>query len=455
MVTKKIADFVIETGYDRIPKEAVETAKLAILDMLGAALAGTEEPAVAILTDYVKSMSAKEEATVIAGNFKTSMPLAALINGTSGHALDYDDASYSTLGHPTVALLPAVMAIGEKNRLSGKAVLAAYVLGFEVMAKIAFGLGFDVYQNGWHCTSTIGVMGAAAAGARLLKLSPGEVQTALGLAGSLSGGLRQNFGTMTKPLHAGVAAQNGVMSALLASKGFTSDKNILEAPMGYAKIYSPKGDPTRMSKALGNPFDIITNGLSFKPYPSCRFTHHLIDAVLHLVNQHDIDAGDVMAADCRISPVVTQVLIHHQPQTALEGKFSLEYCVARALLDKDVCLDHFTNEKVSAKDVQDMIPKIRYTHVHDDTKEKLGEGGAMPPAEVRLILRNGLELHHRVVTPKGDPENPMTAEELTEKFRDCAGRVLSPQKIDQCLDMMLNLDSLKDIRPLMDIVVSA
>jgi 2-methylcitrate dehydratase PrpD len=452
--TKAIADFVVATGFDQIPEKAVDIAKLAMLDTLGTALAGAQEPAVDLITEYVRNISDKAEASAIAKGFKTSAALAALINGTSGHVLDYDDASYSTLGHPTVVLLPAILALGETNRLSGAAIIEAYVLGFEVAAKIALGLGFDVYAAGWHCTSTIGVMGAAAAGAKILKLGSPQVRTALGIAASLASGLRQNFGTMTKPLHAGVAAQHGVMSALLASRGFTSDKNILEAPMGYADIYSPKGDPARMSAALGNPFDIVANGLSFKPYPSCRFTHHLIDAVLHLVKQHDIDAGEVTAVDCRISPVVTQVLIHHQPQTALEGKFSLEYCVARALLDKDVGLEHFTNEKVSAKKVQDMLPRIRYTHVHDDTKQKLGEGGSMPPAEVRLILRNGVELHHRVVTPRGDPENPMTAEELTLKFRDCAGRVLSPQKIDQCLDMLLSLDSLKDIRPLMDMVVA-
>jgi 2-methylcitrate dehydratase PrpD len=455
MATKAIADFVVATGYEHIPEKAVDIAKLAILDTLGTALAGADEPAVEIITEFARSISGKAEASVIAKGFKTSAPLAALINGTSGHVLDYDDASYSTLGHPTVVLLPAILALAETSKLSGAVIIEAYVLGFEVAAKIASGLGFDAYEAGWHCTSTIGVMGAAAAGAKILKLDSRQVRTALGIAGSLSSGLRQNFGTMTKPLHAGVAAQNGVMSALLASNGFTSDKNILEAPMGYANIYSPKGDTTRMTRALGNPFDIVTNGLSFKPYPSCRFTHHLIDAVLHLVNQHDIEAGDVAAVDCRISPVVTQVLIHHHPQTALEGKFSLEYCVARALLDKDVCLDHFTNEKVSAKEIQSLIRKIGYTHVHDDTREKLGEGGAMPPVEVRLILRNGLELHHRVVTPRGDPENPMSTEELTVKFRDCAGRVLSPQKIDRCLDMLLNLDSLKDVRPLMEMVVSA
>lgn len=455
MVTKAIADFVVATDYEQIPEKAVDIAKLAILDTLGTALAGADEPAVEIISEYARDISGKPEAGVIAKGFKTSAPLAALINGTSGHVLDYDDASYSTLGHPTVVLLPAILALAETRKLSGAAIIEAYVLGFEVAARIASGLGFDAYAAGWHCTSSVGVMGAAAAGAKILKLDSTQVRNALGIAGSLASGLRQNFGTMTKPLHAGVAAQNGVMSVLLARKGFTSDANILEAPLGYAHVYSPKGDPTRMAKALGNPFDIVSNGLSFKPYPSCRFTHHLIDAVLHLVNQHDIAAGDVAAVDCRISPVVTQVLIHHHPKTALEGKFSLEYCVARALLDKDVCLAHFTNEKVSAKEIQRMLPRIGYTHVPDDTPQKLGQGGAMPPAEVRLILRNGLELQHRVVTPKGDPQNPMTPEELTVKFRDCAGRVLAPQKIDRCLDILLNLESLKDVRALMEIVVSA
>jgi 2-methylcitrate dehydratase PrpD len=174
--TKAIADFVVATGFDQIPEKAVDIAKLAMLDTLGTALAGAQEPAVDLITEYVRSISGKAEASAIARGFKTSAALAALINGTSGHVLDYDDASYSTLGHPTVVLLPAILALGETNRLSGAAIIEAYVLGFEVAAKIALGLGFDVYAAGWHCTSTIGVMGAAAAGAKILKLGSPQVR---------------------------------------------------------------------------------------------------------------------------------------------------------------------------------------------------------------------------------------------------------------------------------------
>lgn len=453
MVTKKICDFVVENGYEQMPKAAIETAKLAILDMLGAAIAGAQQPASMLITEYVRNMGGKAESSVIAKTFKTSAQQAALCNGALGHVLDYDDASYTTQGHPTVVLLPAILAVAEKNRLSGKAVLESYILGFEVAAKIGLGLGFGVYQTGWHCTSTIGVMGAAVASAKLIKLDVKEMATALGIAGSLSSGLRQNFGTMTKPLHAGVAAHNGVMSAVLAGKGFTADINIIESPMGYGHIYSQGRDLKKISHGLGDPFDIVVNGLAFKPYPSCRFTHHLIDATLHLVSTNDIVAADIMDIECHISPVVTTVLIHHRPKTALEGKFSLEYCVARAILNGTVRLEHFTDESVLDKKVQVLIHKIRYTHVHDKSGEKLGEGEPMPPAGVTLRLRNGVELHHTIQVPKGDPGNSMSTDELITKFRDCADNILSDQKIDRCVDLVLHLESIKDIRKLMDNVV--
>ena len=449
--TKRVADFVVETGYRQIPEEAIKIAKDAILDSLGCSLAAAREPAVEIVSEYVKELGGKPEAGVIAKGFRTSAPLAALINGTMAHVLDYDDVAASWWGHPTVVLLPTVFALGEKEKLSGEAILEAYILGFEIGSRVNQGLGIGYYQAGWHSTITAGTMATTVAAAKMMKLDIQKVRVALGIAASLAGGFKRNFGTMTKSFHAGTAAQNGIIATSLAKQGFTADDSIFEVPQGYCQMFSQDYNLDRITEGLGSPFDIVSPGLSIKPYPCCRAMHQSIDAILHLIHEHDIKAADVAEVECRTSPLLPIQLYYHQPKTGLEGKFSIEYCMAVALLDRDVKLAQFDDERVNRSDVQELFQKVKYVHPEgvDWT------GGVRIPQAVTVKLKDGREFSHEVKHAKGDPSNPLTQEELAAKFRDCASQVLSAQDTERCLEMVSKLESLKDIGPLMDILTSA
>lgn len=448
--TETIADFVVNTGYRQIPAEAIGIAKQAILDSLGCALAGAREPAVDKVSRYVRRLGGKKEAGVIAGNFKTSTPFAALVNGTMAHVLDYDDVAASWWGHPTVVLMPTVLAVAEKERLPGQSVLEAYVLGFEVGSRLNRGLGIGYYQAGWHSTIVAGTMATAVAAAKLMKLKTVEVQVALGIAASLAGGLKRNFGTMTKSLHAGTAAQNGIIAASLAADGFTADDSIIEAPQGYCEMFSRDYSLEKITGPLGSPFDIISPGLSIKPYPCCRIMHQSIDAVLAIIQEHGVKAADVAEVRCRTSPAFPVQLYYHQPQTGLEGKFSIEYCMAVAILDGQVKLAQFDDERVKKSDVQNLLRVVRYDHPAgvDWAKSPL-------PQAVTVKLKDGREFTREVRYAKGDPPNPLTAQELADKFHDCARRSLSPTEIKRCVELVAGLENLKDINPLAELLTSA
>ena len=453
--TKEIADFIFSTGYGDIPPRAIDIAKGAILDCLGAALAGSEDAAGKVIREYVRELGGKPEAGVIAGGFRTSACLAALSNGTLAHALDYDDyvtGGVGWFGHPTVALLPALLALGEQNRLTGKEVLEAYIIGFEVGGKVGNGLqtGMGHFRTGWHATGTVGTIGAAAAAAKALKLNTQQVRAALGCAASMASGLRQNFGTMMKPYHAGAAGRNGITAAILSKKGFTADENILEGPIGFGKIFSPECDLSRMTAGLGSPFEIISPGLSLKRYPCCAANHRHLDAILYLVHTHHIDATDVAEVSCRTGrPITPRELIHHRPKTALEAKFSLEYNMAVALLDKRVGLGQFTEERVARPDVQALLLKVRAPYPEDVPRETLELN------RVAIKLRDGREFSHEVDLPKGHPSDPLTPDEIAGKFRECAQHTLSFQNVERCVDLVTNLEFLEDVRTLMDILTPA
>ncbi|MBW2674724.1 MAG: MmgE/PrpD family protein, partial [Deltaproteobacteria bacterium] len=311
-------------------------------------------------------------------------------------------------------------------------------------------IGFGHYTWGWHATVTLGTMAAAAASSKMLRLNAHQTAMALGISASLAGGTRQNFGTMTKPFHAGSAARNGVMAALLAQRGFTADEAILEGPMGFCKLFSggAEYDIDRVTHGLGDPFDIVSPGVSMKPYPCCRLTHRCIDAILHLIGEHRPSPDDVDRVECRTSDAIPQILIHSQPKTGLEGKFSMQYCMAIAILDGEVGLRQFTDEKVLDPKAQALLKRVHFVHPQGVAPE---ETLSMPEA-VTIRLRDGRELSHEVLVARGDPPNPMSEQELAAKYRDCASFVLSPQDTQLSLDMVSHLEELRDVTELMDLV---
>lgn len=450
--TEDLARFACEMKFEHVPGKALDWAKDAILDCIGTALAGTREEAGKIISAYVQEAAGRPEAGVFAADVKIPAANAALANGTMAHALDYDDYVLPNwTGHPTAPLLPAILALGQQQGISGEEALLAYIVGFEVGGRIGAGLGRGHYELGWHATATLGTLGATAACCRILKLAVAETRAAMGIASSEAGGVRQNFGTMTKPFHAGLASRNGLVAALLAGKGFTADPGVIEGPFGFGRVFTGGGNPdwVRMGKDLGKSFLIVENGVSIKPYPCCAEGHRCLDAILFLIRKHDIKADQVESVECRTSDMVPQVMIRHRPKTAAEAKFSMEYCMAVALLDRSAGLPQFASERVGESKVQDLLTRVHYVHPPQASGYLNME---RTPEQVTIKMRNGAVYSHEVLESKGKPGNPLSEAELIAKFKDCASRALSPERIKRSLEMLRGLENIRDINDLMDVL---
>jgi 2-methylcitrate dehydratase PrpD len=449
MLTEKIANFVSGIRTEDIPQEALDKARMGMTDFIGVALAGSQEEVGRLIREYGKRMGGTAEASIIADREKTSPEMAALVNGTMGHALDYDDMSVSPIAHPSVFLAPAILALGESIGASGLDALAAYVVGYEVAGCVAEPMFQSHYVQGWHGTSTFGSLGAAAAAARLLRLDPGQVRMAMGIAASLACGLRQNFGTMTKPLHAGKAAANGIQAAFLARAGFTADGDIIEAPLGFAKVmgHTDKIDWSTVGTTLGKTFVIAGPvGIAIKPYPSCGFTHAAIDCALHITEQ-GIKADQIVAVELGTSPFDKQLLIHHRPATGLEGKFSLEYCVARALVSGEVRLKHFIDTAVGEPAVRSLIEAMSW--VEKFPMPVMGTPEGFGTKSVTVTLATGEKASATVSVAKGMPTNPLSVPEFTAKFRDCASAVLSARAAEESLASLTALQGASTVAEIM------
>lgn len=448
-----LASFVAQLDYESLPAAAVEASKNAILDCLGVTLAGSQEKAGRIQIAMARELGGQPVSGVIGGQTRTSPVLAALANGTMAHALDYDDVSDSWIGHPSPVLVPAILAIAERRQSSGKDVLTAYIAGFEVGAKLGIAFGQDHYANGWHTTGTIGSLAGTAAVARLLKLNTDQIKMALGIAASLAGGMRENFGSMTKPLHAGNAARNGALAGLLAEKGFTATENFLTGRAAFARVLGKdrEYDMSPVFRQMGAPFDIVSPGVWLKAYPSGAATQSCITATLKLGREHTFTASEIAEIICTTNEAVPRILIHHHPKSGLEGKFSLEYCVAVAILDGEVGLDQFTDRRALASDVQNLVSRIKYEH----PPELENRFGFHIPGILTVRLRNGEELTSKVAYPRGRPENPMSQPEICTKFENCAKRVLTADKIARVIDFVSHLEEQKEVRSLMDLVTSS
>ncbi len=449
MSTEEIANFVTETSYNQIPPEALTRAKWCILDCLGVSLAGSKESAGRIMSDCVRELGGKPEATVIASGFKTSSPQAALVNGTLAHALDYDD-SHPNFQHATAVTLPAALALAERERVSGRAILEAYILGCEVGSKIGIRMASQLGERGWHPCGIIGSIASAVASSKILKLTVSQIRRALGIAASQAAGLSRNIGTDVKPFHSGNGAKNGVVAAMLAAKGFEADESIFEGPNSFPAVFLGKEyDSVQLSKGLGSPFSLAAQGIGrIKPYPTGGPSHKSVTAVLELIQKHQVRAQDVAEVECQVSPYLVQHFGHYsRPQTASQARFSMHYSMAAALLDGEVTLKQFTDDKVTAPQAQDLMSKVNLVELETEVKE--GQTHSDPPQVVTVKLRDGKVYSHQVPFAKGEPQNPMTSEEMIHKFRDCGGLVLSPVDMGRTVELVLNLESLLDITELM------
>jgi 2-methylcitrate dehydratase PrpD len=442
-----LARFTAAVRYDSVPRKAIETAKTAILDGLGVAVAGATEESAVITGRMVREEGAKEEATIYGQRFKSSVSQAAFVNGTSAHAQDFDH-SFIAGQQPTCAIIPAVFTLGETLSSSGKQILEAYIAGFEVTAALMFAVQ-SLGTGGWHANGTIGTFGASAACAKLMSLSEAETEMALAIAASMGSGVIANFGTMTKPLHVGQATRNGVLAAKLAKAGFTGNPQTLEARSGFFDCYYPGGKIDRAPIAsLGNPWSMEKYGVRFKPYPCGGLTHSAILAAIRLRNEHQITPQLIDHVDVQVPADTAAPLVYRVPKAAREGKFSMPYLIARAVMDGNITFNTFTEEAVRNPLALQLLERIE---MNVDPKLQAGTDGSRP-AIVTMKLTNGQIQTLEQRFAKGSPEVPMTHDELVSKFRACTRGVLNAASTDRALDYIGKLETMNNIRPLVKVL---
>jgi len=357
-LTRKLARFISGTEMSNIPRAAYEHAKVAFMDWVAVTLGGKEDPLVEKLIAYTDIEGGHAQATIVGHNMKKTVGQAALINGSASHALDYDDTLVSFLGHPSVTLFPSLLALAEWEEKSGQEFLTAYLIGLQAGGTVGACAGLDHYMAGWHATSTLGHLASAAGCARLMGLTEEQTVHALGIGGTQSSGLKRVFGTMCKPFHAGRSSQAGLMAALLAREGFTSAEDILEGPQGFFHVL--KGEMNEeVVGLLGLGWDV--QNLSQKYHASCHATHSPLEATMMLVEDEKITPDEIRSIHVYSSQLALDAAGKTRPATGLEGKFSIPYCVANALLRGETGNQAFTDEKVNDPHVRALMEKVVVT----------------------------------------------------------------------------------------------
>lgn len=452
-LTHEVADFALSAALDNIPSDVINLAKKSILDGFGLALSGSVAASGTIVQKYLEKIGAKGQAIVIGTGLQTAGRFAAFANGVGVHADDYDDTQlavakdrvYGLLTHPTAPCLPAAFAEAQVEKLSGGELLTAYLVGIDVECKIAEAISPRHYQHGFHATATCGPFASASAVGRLRGFNHETMKRALSIAGSQSGGLRENFGTMTKPFHAGRAAESGIVACDLAELGWTATDKILEAPRGFFQAHGGGYDLSAIRGQLGSPWSFSDPGISIKPHPSGSLTHPGMTKMLELISEYDIKPEDVLSVDVGTNHNMLNALIHHQPQDELQAKFSMEFCMAILLLEGRANLPEFTDETVLRLDIQEMIKRINF-NVHPEAE---AAGYAKMTTFIDIHLRNGRTLSGRADFGKGSPENPLSYDEVADKFRGCAQFAGWPdtktEKIISLVDQMESLENLMDL----------
>jgi 2-methylcitrate dehydratase PrpD len=427
------------------PAGARARAADAFLDTVGVTLAGASEP-VSRIVQRVIAAEGGDGCHVFGTSGRASATGAALANGTSAHALDFDDMCFVSLAHPSAPLVPAILAAADVVGASGRAVLDAYIVGFEIEGRLGRLMNPRHYQRGWHCTSTIGTMGAAAAASRVLRLDAAATGHALAIAASEASGFKENFGSMVKPLHAGLAARNGVLAALLARQGVTASPRAIDGPQGFLAVMD--GERTAAGEAdvadLGVRWEIVDTGVTVKLYPSCAGTHPSLDAVLDLRRREDLAADDIDRIEIGVDAITPTVLIYERPSSGLEAKFSMPFCIAAAMVDGRVGIDTFEPAKLAAPAIVALMPRV--TMRVDPALD--GVGPPLTRARVSVRLRDGRVLTQAANGARGYPDHPASDDELREKFMGCARRALPDASARQALELLRQIDRVEDVRTL-------
>jgi aconitate decarboxylase len=444
-ITEELVSQIREFEFERLTPDALETARNVFLDGVAVILAGATEPLGLgrIIRDYAREMAGAPQASVIAGGFKTSMTEAAFANGTMAHALDFDNCWYP-LNHPTSPTLPVILAIAEHHGTSGRDCVTALAVAFEVQARLRLASTGLHTGRGFHKPGTTGLMGAVAAAMKMLDLDDDQGLMAFGIAGSRLGSLSLNTGTMTKATHSGNAARMGLESALLAARGWTGAPDVF-GPGGYFDtLLGDEQEPLLLVRDFADPLWMVDPGVGFKKYPSNYFTHRPIDAALAIRSREDFDIADIESVTIRFPEL--HYVDRPRPATGLDGKFSLQYATAVALLDRSVTIDSFTDERRFSPDVEALLPKMSISFDPLISKEFLDLH-----TEVVVRLEDGTEMSERVDALTGMPGVPLTEEQRRTKYLTCATRVLDTARAERLAELLGRVDELADLREVMDL----
>lgn len=423
-LTQQLAEAIASLPGKAASPATVEAAKKAFADTVACMLAGAPEASIAILRRLAQAHGGPGRCSAIGRDAGLDPRNAALINGTAGHALDYDDVLLLMPGHPSVAVLPAVLAVAEDNGASGAELLQAYIAGVEMCGRFGDPIRVTHYKRGWHATGTIGAFGALAGVATLLRLKGTALTHAIGILTSLLGGVQRNFGTMTKPLHAGQGAANAVWAALAAREGFTADRQILESPGGFFEVFNgPIPQGFGPIDALLAPSVFESPGLALKRFPCNYALHRNVDAFQEAMASKGLRTTDIEKIECLLPPGETRPIMRARPDTGLEAKFSLEYVLAAVALDGTLGFDTFTDEAVRRPEIASFLPRIEKRESEEcagaaDSRMKGGIGQGK--TRVIVTARDGRRAVAERAYPKGAPEEPLSWDEIGVKFRDCA-----------------------------------
>ncbi len=442
----KLARWTSKMAFENLSPSAVEKAKECILDVCGVTLAGSTHPCAKIVRECLIQTAGEGSCSVIGTHGRAGTTTAALANAFAAHVWDFDDTCYAGIVHPSAVLFPTVLALGEEQKTSGKDILLAYIVGLEIQGKVGAAVSPHLFLKGWFTTGVLGVIGAAAASAKMFQLGPAEVRNAIGLALSQTGGMRQNNGTPAKPYSTALAAENGLLSARMARKGLSASADILEGPDGFFHLYCDDQYDENVFDRLGDPLVIISPGVYFKPYPSCSGTHAAMEATFALASENRLSWQQVNRIHCRSTPVAVKSLPYNDPVTQEQAQFSMPFCIACVLKDGKLELTHLHEQNLRDPVIREIMGKVVI-----ESTENFGLKGATSAeypegAEITIQTVDGRVLQKFDGHARGSPFYPFTKEEQRLKFTSCAKGVIDDYKINRCLDLIEKLESLEDIR---------
>jgi 2-methylcitrate dehydratase PrpD len=454
-ITGRLAEFIVNTRFEDVPAEVMRLARNSFLDTLGLAIGGTLERAPQLLIRHIRELGGTPTATVLAQGFRTNAPNAALINGTAADILGWSDISVIQMTHPSVSICPAVWAIGEQVKASGRDVLLAHVIGVEVADKIGAGIKPGFQLKGWHPMAVLNTFGAAAAAGKLLGLDVVQMSNALGIAGAEASGIRAAMGTMSKAYGAGRSARDGITCALLASIGYTGPTNVMEARDGFLQTFGDGASGKGILENLGKPFEFSSPGITLKKFPACTRSHNGIQGVLNLRSQYHLTPEDVESVECLVTPAVVDYLKFPAPTSKFESKYSMEFCVATALRDGKVVASSFADEKVTDPGLLAIMQRVKMKVWPEYAKHGYNPSHAPYGCVVRMRLKDGREISERVDQGPWEPQTPPSWDDLVLKYRSSTEPVLGVDRSDQSIGIVGNLQGLDDVGRLMDIVRNA